>query len=117
MIRALLILTMLTLLITDHSQADTLNYLNTQNPEVTESKPESDTESGNRLLKITPIESCFSKLSLEEVNEIKKKYMKPYKECLKRVAIKEKEKNTIEYKKAEEQKKEQSNQTDSSSKK
>ncbi len=48
--------------------------------------------SSSRTLIITPIENCYANLSKEDVEDITNNYMKPYRECLKRVANKPRKK-------------------------
>jgi len=84
-------------------------YYNPQNPNVSLPEPQLDKNSGNKTLNITPIESCYTKLSKEESEDIKRHYTKPYSECLKRVAEKEKSKNSIKFDKTEQNQLDKSN--------
>ncbi len=81
------------------SHAGNINYYSPQNPDLTAAKPEIDEKSGNRTLSITPLDSCFSKLEAEEVANIKRHYLKPYKECLIRVAKKQRARQSLKFNK------------------
>ncbi len=53
--------------------------------EVKNVKPVVKEGKASNTIIITPIENCYSKLDKKDVEDIKSNYMKPYRECLKRV--------------------------------
>lgn len=59
------------------------------------SQEETPVENTNNSLTITPVEGCFTKLSKDDISDIKSNYEKPYQECLRRVRANEAKKNSI----------------------
>lgn len=84
---------------TSPSYSGTINYYNPEKPDMVAAEPNIDKKSGTKTLSITPIKSCYSNLDEKEVANIKRHYIKPYKECLRRVAKKEREKKTLKMEK------------------
>jgi len=60
-----------------------------------QSQEKTPIESTNNSLTITPVEGCFTRLSKDDVSDIKMNYEKPYQECLRRVRANEAKKNSI----------------------
>jgi len=88
--------------------AGTLVMQKSETPaETTDAKYDSSTTFKANNLSVTPLEDCYAKLEKNDVDDIKRNYLKPYRECMNRIKLKEiKEKSLSFTKKAEEKVKE-----------